>query len=99
MAAHRGQLLRRIDSWDDGTRRAFAEWCSAGGGACAAEARDAGFETEAAALEAGASPYEVEVAAQAAVDAARSAAAVHLTGAGNVQRLASYTVDAVKWTS
>ena len=93
LLARRGRLVRRIDAWDDGTRRAFAEWCLRRVAAhAAAEARDAGLEAEAAALEASSSPDEVAAAAEAAVGASQR------EGAGNAERLGSYAVDAVEWT-
>jgi hypothetical protein len=93
LLARGGRLVRRIDSWDDATRRAFAEWCLRRVAAhAAAEARHAGFEAEAAALEAASSPDEVAAAAEAAVEATQRA------GAGNAERLGSYAVDAVEWT-
>jgi len=94
LLARRGRLARRIDSWDDGTRRAFAEWCLRRVAAhSAAEARDAGLEAEADALQHASSPDEVAAAADAAVDAAQR------TGAANAERLASYAADAVEWTT
>jgi hypothetical protein len=94
LVARGGRLVRRIDTWDDGTRRAFAEWCLTRVATHAAvESRDAGLEAEAAALEAASSVDEVGAAAAAAVTAAED------SGAGNAERLASYAADAVEWTT
>jgi hypothetical protein len=94
LVARGGRLVRRIDTWDDGTRRAFADWCLRRVAAHAAsEVRDAGLETEAAALEAASSSDEVAAAAAAALTAAQR------VGAGNAERLASYAADAVEWTT
>jgi hypothetical protein len=93
LLARGGRLVRRLDSWDDGTQRAFAESCLRRVAAhAAAESRDAGHEAEAGALESASSLDEVAAAAAAAVNAAQ------LAGAGNAERLASYAADAVEWT-
>jgi hypothetical protein len=94
LLAQRGRLVRPLDSWNAGTRRTFAEWCLQRVAVhAAAEARDAGLESEAAALEIASSPDEVAVAARATADAAQR------VGAGNVERLALYALDAVDWTA
>ena len=93
LVARRGRLVSAVEAWDDEARRSFAERCLLRVAKHAAdELRDAGLDTEAAALEAAEATDDVAAAAGFAVEAARAA------GAANAERLASYAADAVDWT-
>jgi DNA-directed RNA polymerase specialized sigma24 family protein len=93
LVARGGRLVRRVDAWNDATRRAFAEWCLRRVARhSAAELRDAGLESEAEALESAATPNDVAAAA------APAAAAAQRAGLANAERLGSYAADAVEWT-
>ena len=92
LVARRGRLVRRVERWDDETRRTFAQACLRRVAQHAAdELRDAGLADEADALARAGAPEEIASAAAAAIEAARSA------GAANAARLAEYAADAVEW--
>lgn len=92
LLGRRGRLVRRIDAWDEETRRAFARMCLGRVAHHAAdELHDAGLEAEASALAGAEEPAEIASAAKAAVAAASRAGAV------NAERLSAYAEDAVDW--